>query len=229
MDSTVIVAVFSMAFTLIGSLAGPYLAHKFTKAKELEASAKSEKRDPYINFTVCVEKLQRDADKAMVVMDHDMPITWLDEMEYVRARIDIVGSYQARVWAYRCRLALDGIAKAIPDAEPDVALFFRDKLHEARSAFVRNVRHELEVAATVGVSYRPAADDGLKEEDLRLRQTRISTADHVEWLDAPADAEGETPGAFALEQIRSIVLRVTETQRPIAEPDALPSPSEGVS
>lgn len=220
MDSTLIVAIAGMAFTLIGTLAGPYLAHKYTWAKEVRASVKSERRQPYMDFTVWVEKLQRDADKAMAVMDYDMPITWLDEMEYVRARIDIVGSYQARVWAYRCRLALDAMAKAIREGNPDVALFFREKLHEARSAFVRNVRFELEVASIVGASFSPAADDALKAEDRRLPQNRLTTDDHVSWLNAPADADGETPGAFALAQIRSIVLSVTDTQERARESDA---------
>lgn len=220
MDSTLIVAIAGMAFTLIGTLAGPYLAHKYTRAQEIQASVKVERREPYMEFTVWVEKLQRDADKAMAVMDHDISISWLDEMEYVRARIDVVGSYQARVWAYRCRLALDALANAIREADSDVAaLFFRDKLHEARAAFVRNIRHELEVASIVGATYSPAADDDLKVEDRRLSQARLTTGDHVKWLDAPADTDGETPGAFALAQIRRIVLRVTDTQEPVPDRD----------
>ena len=221
MDSTLIVAIAGMAFTLIGTLAGPYLAHKYTRAQEIKASVKSEWREAYMEFTVCVERLQRDADKAMAVMDYDIPISWLDDMECVRARIEVVGSYQARVWAYRCRLALDALANAIREADADVAAsFFRDKLHEARAAFVRNIRHELEVATFVGATYSPAADDNLKAGDLRMSQVRLTTGDHVKWLDAPADTDGETPGAFALAQIRRIVLRVTDSQEPVPELDA---------
>lgn len=220
MDSTLIVAIAGMAFTLVGTLAGPYLAQLYTRPKEIKALSRTERRGPYTDFAVAVEKLQREADKAMAVMEHGMPITWLDEMEYVRARVDIVGSYQARVWAYRCRLALDAIAKAIREGDPVVALFFREKLHEARSALVRNIRHELGVASIIGTTDSPAADDQLTDEDLSIRKTRLTTDDHVRWLAVPADSGGETPGAFALDQIRSIVLRVTHTQQPVPETDA---------
>ena len=129
-------------------------------------------------------------------------------MESHRAIIDLIGSEPVRVWAYRCRLAASEVNSNLTNGNTDLAFRYRAKLHDARSAFVRNCRPE------VGI----AADDSVTRPEHWLNDFGNDTESHEAWRDADPSEAAVKAARVAWSELHS--------HRQLARHAPRPSPSE---
>ncbi|MGR0319857.1 hypothetical protein [Agromyces sp. ZXT2-3] len=194
MDPTII-ALIAISASLVGAVLGavvsPRISAQLNHASTHSNFIRDQRREAYAAFTVNVEKAQRAADAAISgVPNSSFTIADLDELELARVKIDIFGSHLAKVWAYRCTLALIALEHSLSDEAGDftVVELRRAKLHEARASLVRVLRVEL------GISGQDKEDWVSRQEitetaaEVRASRARIDSLGHDAWLnELPAD------------------------------------------
>ena len=194
MDPT-IVALIAIAASLMGAVLGAVVAPRFTAhlnhAGTHSNFIRDQRRQAYTVFTVSVEQAQRKADATVSgVPLASFAITDLDELELARVKIDIFGSHLAKVWAYRCTLALIALEHSISDAGTDftVVELRRAKLHEARTNLVRVFRVELGISGQDKEDWVSQGEITETEAEVRTSRERVDSLGHDAWLnELPTD------------------------------------------
>lgn len=178
---------------LLGSVVGPILTARLARVGSSAAFVREQRREAYTQFAERVEQAQRKADATSSGEGSaSFTISDLDEVEFARVKIDLFGTHLAKVWAYRCTLALISLEHAISEQPGKVAMVElpRAKLHEARTNLVRVLRVELGVPSQEKndrVSRLELIDT---KAELRSSKSRVNSDGHHAWLDQlPQDAD----------------------------------------
>lgn len=162
----------------IGFAANTMLAIGTLRAQHRQARlahARSTRKAPYAAFGIAVEQLQIELDRAYdtgksMQLDQGLLARLTRDLELSRVEMDLLGSASVRRWAYRASLALQGAISSLSDHSRQSYPHFRGKLEDARGAWVRAARAELDVASS-------AASDAK------------SRGGHDQWLEGPSNRE----------------------------------------
>lgn len=189
------VALIAIAASLIGAVLGavvaPRVSAQLNHASTHSNFIRDQRREAYAAFTVKVEKAQRKADAAISGVPHaSFAIADLDDLELARVKIDLFGSHLAKVWAYRCTLALIALEHALSEASLNftVVELRRAKLHEARANLVRVFRVELGISGQEKADWVSRQEITETEAELRESRERVDSLGHDAWLNGlPSD------------------------------------------
>lgn len=171
--------------TLFGTIVGPTLTARLGRDASRTSFVRDQRRDAYTQFTVEVERVQRLADStASGAASVPFQIADLDDLEFARVKIDLFGSHVARVWAYRCTLALIALEHAMSERPGSMAMIElpRAKLHEARTNLVRVLRVELGVSGQDRRDQVSRIEKSQTKKELRISRGRVNSDGHHAWL-----------------------------------------------
>ncbi|MCO5223219.1 MAG: hypothetical protein M9947_16845 [Thermomicrobiales bacterium] len=196
MDTQLLITtIVALITTLTGALAGPLLLDWRKQSRDRLLRREVTRERPYLDFAAAVEQIQLDLDLMAEGYDVDRTeyLRHFTSMEEARSNIDLIGTLSARVWAYRCRLAISGMNRSL-QSSLGTRTHYRAKLHDARSAFITQARSELRLTEDLAPPpIDPNEDTATGHERwLELDATpnaaeavRVAYAELEAWLVAP--------------------------------------------
>jgi hypothetical protein len=191
---------------LFGSVIGPMINARLERAGSLSTFVRDQRREAYTKFVVHVEEAQRLVDAtASGTVAVSYSLSDVHPVEIARVKIDVFGTHVAKMWAYRCSLALIALAQVINEKPGDEEMLTlpRAKLHEARANLVRVIRYELGVSAH-------EKNDAVSQVELRQTRAeiqrsseRVDSDGHHAWLhEFPEDPAAMSVGREAISVYR---------------------------
>lgn len=216
MDPAVVASLLAAVFgAILGSVVGPFFSAWLDRAGTRSTFIRDQRREAYTNFTVSVEEAQRKADATVAgVPSATYSLSDLDELELARVKIDLFGAHLAKVWAYRCTLALIALEHGIREGAVDMSAteLPRAKLHEARGNLVRVLRVELGISGhdkDDGVSRRERRKT---KAEARASQDEVNSTDHKAWLNQlPTDLDVSKEAIAVYKRSAIVALREDPT------------------